>query len=161
MYSRGQETAKKGIEGLVWLVCYRRISTGIIHQIPVQISNEDHDVDDGNQKMENVIDQDVAHDTELNNVESGIGQLSNVKLIDSELEDKLRSLHAASYKKTSDSGLPVHEVANDSDVGRKKGKPSIPLSLRSFTKKKSLSTNQQLCGYYNKESGLLWIVSLE
>jgi len=57
----------------------------------ITISREDDDADD-DKEQEMMVDQDIVNDAESKDVKSGIAQLCDIKLIDSELEDKLKSL---------------------------------------------------------------------
>ena len=107
---------RRPLKTLVWLVCYR--DNRLPGSATITISKEDDDVDDY-QEQEIMVDQNIVHDAESKDVEFGTTQLSDAKRIDSALAEKLKSSHAACYKKTSDGGLPVHEQVNKTMLGKK------------------------------------------
>ena len=108
-----------------------------------------------------MVDQNIVQDAETKDVEFGTTQLSDAKHIDSALAEKLKSSHAACYKKTSDGGLPVHEQVNKPMLGKNHARQSTLPLLRSCMIRRYLSINQLQCRHYKREREFLQIVCLE
>ena len=88
------------------------------YNVNVDDDDQEDDDDDNDEVVINIADllEEVNSTVEPNDVSAGITQLSDAKLIDEKMADHLNSLLAASFRKVSNSGLPVYEIEADSST---------------------------------------------